>query len=296
MDESILRYADAVAPLLGAFDSVATEGHVTRAAELLGVPQSSVSRRVKALEAAVGLALFQPAGRGVALTVSGRELYDLIHPIVQALDDAVAVVRDNADPSRGLVRFGCPLTMDAVRIAQVLANFHTAAPDVRVHLIQAHGEAIAGMIRDGRLDLALMIPPVDDLPNIPIGTQRIDLHVSTSHPLAGREEVHLGELQDCAFIASPRTFHLRTLLDSWCKEEGFVPRVHFEINEIDTIRVLVARGLGVALLPPGPAADDGTISVPLAGHRRRRIGLASGNHRPTAAVHRFREHVVRSFR
>ena len=76
-------------PLLAAFDAAAEKGHITRAAGLLGVPQSSLSRRLKALEKTLGVPLFQPAGRRVALTPRGansRAHQDL----VWALDDAVA--------------------------------------------------------------------------------------------------------------------------------------------------------------------------------------------------------------
>ena len=75
MDRFLSDETASIVPLLAAFDAAAREGHITHAADRLGVPQSSVSRRIKALEHTMGVSLFQQIGRGVALTTAGRELH-----------------------------------------------------------------------------------------------------------------------------------------------------------------------------------------------------------------------------
>ncbi|MFD8101533.1 LysR family transcriptional regulator [Nocardia fluminea] len=292
MDDSVETGAQALAPLLAAFDAAAEEGHFTRAAQRLGVPQSSLSRRVKTMEHLLGVALFQPVGRGIALTPQGRDLYARTRGLVRALDDAVRQVRADADPDSGLVRFGFPLTLGPVSIPSLLAQFHTRAPRIRLHLVQAHGEALAEQVRDGRLDLAVMIPPPPDLPTVDLGRQRIDLHVSRAHPLAGRRRVDLAELAEESFIANPPSYQLRTLLDSWCAAAGFTPRVVFEITEFETLRALVALGQGVALLPAAEVADPDLAVIPLDGERDREVGLVSGDHDSTLAVARLREFLI----
>lgn len=292
MDDSGDGGAQALAPLLAAFDAAADEGHFTRAAQRLGVPQSSLSRRIKTMEQMLGVALFQPVGRGVTLTPQGRELYEHTRDLVRALDDAVRRVRADADPDSGLVRFGFPLTLGPVSIPTLLAQFHTRAPKIRLHLVQAHGEALAELVRDGRLDLAVMIPPPADLPTVPLGRQRIDLHVARTHPLATRAHVDLAELADAAFIANPPSYQLRSLLDTWCAAAGFTPRVLFEITEFETLRELVALGLGVALLPAAEIPHPDLAVVPIDGERDREIGLVSGDHGPTLAVARLRDFLI----
>ncbi|MEU4808859.1 LysR family transcriptional regulator [Nocardia fluminea] len=292
MDDSVETGAQALAPLLAAFDAAAEEGHFTRAAQRLGVPQSSLSRRVKTMEHLLGVALFQPVGRGIALTPQGRDLYARTRGLVRALDDAVRQVRADADPDSGLVRFGFPLTLGPVSIPSLLAQFHTRAPRIRLHLVQAHGEALAEQVRDGRLDLAVMIPPPPDLPTVDLGRQRIDLHVSRAHPLAGRRRIDLAELADESFIANPPSYQLRALLDSWCAAAGFTPRVVFEITEFETLRALVALGQGVALLPAAEVADPDLSVIPLDGERDREVGLVSGDHDSTLAVARLREFLI----
>ncbi|MFE9787170.1 LysR family transcriptional regulator [Nocardia salmonicida] len=292
MDDSSESGAQALAPLLSAFDAAAEEGHFTRAAQRLGVPQSSLSRRVKTMEHLLGVALFQPVGRGVALTPQGRDLYERTRGLVRALDDAVHRVRADADPDSGLVRFGFPLTLGPVSIPSLLAQFHTRAPRIRLHLVQAHGEALAEQVRDGRLDLAVMIPPPSDLPTVDLGRQRIDLHVSRTHPLARRTHIDLAELAEEAFIANPSSYQLRTLLDTWCAAAGFTPRVVFEITEFETLRALVALGQGVALLPAAEVDNPDLAVIPIDGERDREVGLVSGDHDSTLAVARLREFLI----
>ncbi|MFI1236111.1 LysR family transcriptional regulator [Nocardia salmonicida] len=292
MDDSSESGAQALAPLLAAFDAAAEEGHFTRAAQRLGVPQSSLSRRIKTMEHLLGVALFQPVGRGVALTPQGRDLYERTRGLVRALDDAVHQVRADADPDSGLVRFGFPLTLGPVSIPSLLAQFHTRAPRIRLHLVQAHGEALAEQVRDGRLDLAVMIPPPSDLPTVDLGRQRIDLHVSRTHPLAGRTHIDLAELAEEAFIANPPSYQLRTLLDTWCAAAGFTPRVVFEITEFETLRALVALGQGVALLPAAEVDNPDLAVIPIDGERDREVGLVSGDHDSTLAVARLREFLI----
>ncbi|MFD6105249.1 LysR family transcriptional regulator [Nocardia salmonicida] len=292
MDDSSESGAQALAPLLSAFDAAAEEGHFTRAAQRLGVPQSSLSRRIKTMEHLLGVALFQPVGRGVTLTPQGRDLYERTRGLVRALDDAVHRVRADADPDSGLVRFGFPLTLGPVSIPSLLAQFHTRAPRIRLHLVQAHGEALAEQVRDGRLDLAVMIPPPSDLPTVDLGRQRIDLHVSRTHPLAGRTHIDLAELAEEAFIANPPSYQLRTLLDTWCAAAGFTPRVVFEITEFETLRALVALGQGVALLPAAEVDNPDLAVIPIDGERDREVGLVSGDHDSTLAVARLREFLI----
>lgn len=301
MDQSVSSELAEMVPLLAAFDAAAVEGHITHAAAVLSVPQSSLSRRLKMLEQILGVALFQPAGRGVALTAAGRDLHERTHGAIRELDDAVHVVRSNADPESGSVRFGFPLTLGPVSVPSLLAEFHETAPQIRFGLVQAHGEALCAMVREGRLDLAVVIPPPDDLPVVHLGTQRILLYVAASHPLAERTQIDLAELAAERFIANPPVYHLRRLLDTWCKGAGFVPRVAFEIGEFETARALVAQGLGVALLPASERSAasgidmsrDDPVGIPLTGHRDRDIGLIRGNHRPTPAVARLHDHLVR---
>ncbi|UTT50526.1 LysR family transcriptional regulator [Rhodococcus gordoniae] len=292
MDWYVTTETAAVAPLLVAFDAAAREGHITRAADLLDVPQSSVSRRIRALEKTLGVTLFQQSGRGVVLTTAGRELHERIRHLIRELDGAITTVREHADPDCGVVRFGFPLTLGPVSIPSLLAEFHHRAPGIRLHLVQAHGEALAAMVRDGRLDLAVIIPPPQDLPVTVLAQQKLLLHLPSTHRLATRARLDLCDLADDHFIASPPDYHIRRELETACTEAGFEPHIAFEISEFDTIRALVAKGLGVALLPRSETPVTGTATIPVTGIENRTIGLTTGTRTPSPAAARLHAHIT----
>ncbi|WP_378398633.1 LysR substrate-binding domain-containing protein [Rhodococcus qingshengii] len=208
-----------------------------------------------------------------------------------ALDSAVQAVRSNADPESGLVRFGFPLSLGPISIPSLLADFHTLAPRIRLHLVQAHGKELVSQVRDGKLDLAVMIPAPKDLQANILGYQRISLYVAHDHPLSTTKSIDLTDLRDETFIANPPTFHLRQVLDSWCTEAGFTPRVPFEITEFDTLRGLVGKGLGVALLPESETRGSQLARIDITGPRHRTIALACAE-RANPAVLRLRDHII----
>lgn len=288
MDEFRPPPGEAVAPLLAAFEAAATELHVTRAAELLRTPQSTVSRRIQSLEQLLGVSLFTPDGRGVRLTPTGHDLLLRIRGPLRAIDDAVRHITTDADPEIGLVRFGFPLTLGPVSIPSLLADFHHVAPGIRLRLVQAHAEALTQLLSDGGLDVAIIIPAPLGVRSTSLGSQPIQLYVPRTHRLATRRQVDLAELVDETFIANPPTYNLRQLLESWCAEAGFAPNVALEITEFETLRALVARGLGIALLPAAETEHADLVGIRITGRRHiRSIGLVTAGSIATPAVEKL---------
>ncbi|MEB4614718.1 LysR family transcriptional regulator, partial [Leucobacter sp. M11] len=290
MDQSFTGPTPSLAPLLEAFVATATEGTVTRAAEAIGVPQSTLSRRLRALEEHLGIALFLPEGRGLRLTARGQDFLSGVRGPLRALEGAVQAAAQDADAESGIVRFGFPLTLGPVSVPALLADFHRRAPGIRLALVQAHGEALTRMLADGELDLAIVIPEPRELPSRLLGFQPVRLLVSRAHPLADRERVDLAELAGERFVANPGSYHLRGLLERWCRAAGFEPEVAFEITEFETLRALVARGLGIALMPPAELPHPELVEIPLDGpDARRSIGLATGLAELTPAARRLHD-------
>lgn len=292
MDE-LLGTIGKLSPMLASFYAVAGEKHVTNASDVLGMPQSSVSRRIQSLEAALGVALVQPDGRGISLTASGEELFALLHRPLRELEATVATVLADANPRSGKVRFGFPLSLGSSTIPAMLAEFLGREPGMRLNLIQSPGAQLTRAIRDGQLDLAIVIPIPSGAPFTPLGLQPIHVNVSSGHRLASRKRLKLSELRDEAFVVNPSSYNLRELTESWCRDAGFTPRVSFEITEFDTLRSFVAHGLGVALLPDPDTPHPGVVQIPLIGDGyERSIGLISGSTRLTPPAQLLHDHIV----
>jgi DNA-binding transcriptional LysR family regulator len=288
---------DALVPLLRQFVAVAREEHVTRAAELLGVPQPTLSRSVARLEAELGLPLFTRPGRSVKLTRHGRYLLDAAERALATLSGALEHVTGEADPLRGRVALGFLHTLGGEVVPQLLKGFRASYPAVRFALVQDSGHALLARLRDGDLDLCLTapLPAAPDMLTRALAEQRIDLFVPVGHPLAAAAGAGMPLSAAAAedFIVMEPGYGLRAITDAMCREAGFEPRIAFEGEEVDTARGLVGAGLGVSLLPATASslADQAVLPVRITAPKAARtIGIAWPADRPlTAPAATFRD-------
>ncbi len=290
-----------LAPRLRQFAVVAREQHVTRAADRLGLAQSTLSRNIARLEADLGVALFARSGRAVRLTRAGGRLLPHVERALTALADGLDELGADLSPDRGRVAFAF-LNSLGVRAVPVILREHRARhPGVRFTLIQDSHDAMLAKVRAGSVDLCLTSPMPDEpgLRAVRLDEQRLGLVVPRGHRLAGRRRIRLAEAAAEDFIGLEVGFGLRRITDDWCRQAGFAPRLAFEGEEIDTVLGLVATGLGVALLPLGlaDACADQVVELAVTAPRTTRtIALVwLADRTPPPAVAAFRE-TVRAYR
>ncbi|TDZ45373.1 LysR family transcriptional regulator [Mycobacteroides franklinii] len=272
------RWTSQLAPQLRALVELAAhDGHMTQAALALDIPQSSMSRRIHALQEALGVPLLIHDGRTVRLTPEAHRLAARAREPLAELDHTLAELTGDADPEHGTVRFGFPLTMGSGHIPDLLAAFRYRHSGIRVLLKQAHGTELGAQLLSGHLDLAVVIPAPERLHHNVIGTQHIHIALPADHRLAGAAQLRLDELSGETFIANPPSYNLRQLTEKWCREAGYIPNIAIEVTEFSTIRELISRGLGIALLPHDDRTPPGIREIPLAGGGyHRSIALAWG--------------------
>lgn len=283
-----------LAPRLAYFEAVARHEHVTRAAHELGVPQSTLSRAMVRLEADLGVALFARKGRTVSLTPAGRTFLTSAERALAEVEKAADAVRADADLTTGRVSFGFLHTMGSETVPALIRGFRADHPKVRFQLVQNYGEAMIERLRAGGLDLCLTspVPDAPDLVTRRLDEQRLRLVVPDDHRLASRRRIRLAEAADETFVTLEPGYGLRRITDDLCTEAGFTPRVAFEGEEAETLRGLVAAGLGVALLPPPAVARPGVVELTVTAPRAvREIGVAwldgHPDTPPVAAFKRF---------
>ncbi|MGR6089413.1 LysR family transcriptional regulator [Brevibacterium sediminis] len=268
------------------------DGHLTEAAAALGIPQSTMSRRIRALESHLGVPLTVPRGRAIGLTTAALDLVAAVRAPLTEIDAALADLAEVADPEHGTIRFGFPLTMGAGEVPDLLAAFNRAHPGIRLDLKQAHGAELVADLQRGTLDLAIIIPPPPEVSHEVLARQTIIAALPDVHPLAGVRSITLDRLADEEFIATPASYNLRVLTDRWCQTSGFDPEVKIEVTEFSTIREFVGRGMGVALIPPAVRPVDGITEVALDGAEYvREIALCSAVRRPGRVVERLRDFI-----
>lgn len=279
-DASLDVALDALMPRLRQFIVVAREEHLTRAAEILGVPQPTLSRSIARLEAELGVPLFTRPGRSIQLTRHGRVLLEAAQRSAAALATGVHRIAGEADPAGGRVALGFLHTLGGDAVPRLLRDFRAQYPAVRFALVQDHGNALLSRLREGEIDVCLTapLPPGQDgIASRKLDKQRIDLFVPAGHRLARRRGVRLAEATGEDFIIMEPGFGLRAITEELFRAAGFSPRIAFEGQEADTARGLVAAGLGVSLLPATATslADPAVVAVRVTAPKAARtVGIA----------------------
>ncbi|MGZ4230218.1 MAG: LysR family transcriptional regulator [Solirubrobacteraceae bacterium] len=241
--------------------ALADERHFTRAAEREHIAQPALSQQIRRLEEEVGVALVERTTRKVSITEAGELLVARARRILSELSAAQAELEALRGILTGHVSVGAMHTMGPVDVSLALAIFHQRHPGVELTVLEQSSEELAEMLRDDVLDLAYLSV-----------TERIESHglglhqlvseelvviLPRSHPLAQQSGVRMSELAGEQFISYREGSRLRELLNRAAREADFDPQVMLESNESRRIRRLVARGMGVAILPRSDTEGSG---------------------------------------
>ncbi|MEW1957006.1 LysR family transcriptional regulator [Kineococcus sp. NPDC059986] len=257
--------------------AVAETRHVTRAAELVGLQQPTVSRTLARLQRALGVPLVVPDGRGIRLTAAGRALAEVAGRALAELDRGVRTVRDDDAVDTGRVALGFLHTLGAAAVPGLVRAFRQEHPGVRFQLQQGAAAAVLDQLTAGEVDLVLT-SPVPDRPGLladPLVEQPLVVGFPADHPLAVEGPVALSAVADEEFVLFEPGYGLREAAEALFAHHGVVPRVAFEGQDSHTLRGLVAAGLGVAVLPSAQRGTSeafaGVVERPLTGPGSTRV-------------------------
>ena len=233
--------------------ALAEERNFTRAAEHEHVAQPALSQQIRRLEEEVGLALVERTTRRASLTDAGELLVVRARRVLAELEAADTELQALRGLTSGHVTIGAMHTMGPIDLSLVLALFNQLHPDVELTVREQSSEELAQMLRVDELDLAFL-SVTERIESHGLGLQQLiseELVVllPLDHRLARRRQVRMAELAQERFISYRQGARLRELLEGAGRHAGFEPRVTLESNESQRIRRLVARGLGVAILP-----------------------------------------------
>ncbi|EME23132.1 LysR family transcriptional regulator [Rhodococcus triatomae BKS 15-14] len=280
------------------FVVLAEEGQVTAAADILGIAQPTLSRRLATLEQQMGVQLFDRHGRRLTLNGHGELLFQHARRGLDELDAAESRIAELTSPTDGTVRLDFLHSLGSWLVPALIREFHSTAPRIRFALHQDASGHLADRILTGHSDLAAVSPRprAPGLGWLLLDHQQLALAVPTGHALAGRRDIDLRDAAGEPFIAMHPNYGMRRLLDEAAERAGFAPRIVFESSELPTATGLVSAGLGVALVPTREADPEatGVVLVPIRGSDAvREVGMVWALGRPlTAPARRFRDFVA----
>jgi DNA-binding transcriptional LysR family regulator len=287
--------AGSLAPKLALLRALAEEGNLTRAAARLGVPQSTASRWLAMVSTELGTAVVVPDGRGIRLTRAGAYLAEEAGRALSVLAAGVRQAVDEGDPEHGHVVLAFMQTLGEHLVPGLLGTFRRRHPHVRFSLMEGPHEELLDHVRSGRADLAFTapLPGPGEFAALTLEEQQLVVTVPTEHRLAGRARMRMADLAREPSVGMKPGYGLRQITDELAEAAGFRPMLAFEGDDVDTLRGLIAAGLGVAILPAAePSPRRGTVEIPLRPKATRRVGLIWPADRPLApAALAFRDFV-----
>jgi DNA-binding transcriptional LysR family regulator len=279
-------------------DAVARRRSFTQAALDLHIAQSALSQQVARLERELGVELLRRTTRRVEVTEAGELVLERARRALAEVD----CVRADVDALRGLVRgtlrLGGVPPVGPVHPAALIAEFSRAHPGVAITVREDVAFTLLAQLRGGGLDLVMaLVDPdaLDGLDGVRLVDEELVLIAPLNHRLARAKRVPVERLAREALVAFGAESALRNAL------LALVPggRIVAEANELETLRELTARGLGVTLMPRTVVASHGDrLAIrPLSPRQALPVSLVwRAGERPTPAAQAFREHVLSTMR
>jgi DNA-binding transcriptional LysR family regulator len=291
------------------FIAVAEEGHITRAAERLGMQQPPLSQQIKAIERELDVQLFRRRPRGVELTDAGRAfLHDALATLTR-LDRGIETTRRTARGEQGRICLGVTQTSPFHPfVPRAIRAFREAYPLVSITLEEGDSYELFERLGNERIDAAFVRTPPPDAQGLVISAlleEELVAALPEGHALAqsdGRADtaIPLKALAGETFInwGRPQGVGSYATMIAACRAAGFNPRLAHEALRLASTLNLVAVGLGISIVPASlqRIQMDGVVYRRLRSPTRLTapLMLASRRGDPSAVVRHYLDLVKRA--
>jgi LysR family hydrogen peroxide-inducible transcriptional activator len=229
--------------------AVAEERHFGRAAERSFVSQPSLSAAIKNVEDELGVRVFERSKRGVQLTEIGEEI---VAQARRTLDEAARIkTLAKQGKNRVRLRLGVIHTIAPYLLPELVAALRKIAPEMSLDIEENMTANLDRLLRGAELDAAIVALPYE-APGVavePIYDEDFEVVVPQKHPLARRRSVPVGELDAGDLLLLPVGHCLRDQVLGACTEFSRAPPPGRLGNSLETLRSMVASGLGITVLP-----------------------------------------------
>jgi len=257
---------------LRTFVIVAEAGGFASAHQQLRLSQPAASRQIQALEAELGIPLFDRVGRGIKLTSEGEDLLRRGRRLLQDVESFGERARALRTGKAGALRVGCSTQHMETVLADFLPAFRRRHPSVDVELIEDGGARVPDRLQRGDVHLVLMAAADDGYHRRLLAPVHVLAAVSPRHRFANVRKLELSELADESLLLLRRDFASRGWFDAACNLAHIKPRVILESAAPHTLLALARSGSDVAIVPSNVRIPPaGVRAFPLA-HRGASIG------------------------
>jgi len=237
--------------------AVARERHFGRAAEACFVSQPTLSVAIKKLEEELDVKLFERGANEVSVTPLGDEIVRQAQSVIEQAASIKEIAKRGKDPVSGPLRLGIIYTIGPYLLPDLVKQAIDRVPQMPLVLQENFTVKLLEMLRTGELDAAIMAEPFPDtgLAVAPLYDEPFMVAVPKTHPLAKRKRISAEELKKETMLLLGTGHCFRDHVLEVCPEyarfssdaEGI--RKSFEGSSLETIKYMVASGMGVTVVP-----------------------------------------------
>ncbi len=262
-------------------------GHFGQAAEACFVSQSTLSTGLKKLEDYLGVIVFDRSLRRVTPTPIGHEIVESARRIVEEAGRIREVASQAGDPMDRTVHLGVIPTLAPYYLPHVLTRVREAHPGLRLLLREEMTPYLLARLAEGNLDAGLLALPIHD-PNLEVAPLFVEPFLAAmpaDHPLAAATEVNIDDLAQAGLLLLEEGHCLRDQALDACHLQGLISE-EIRATSLETLRQMVAMGLGVTLIPTlarvGSSGQQVAMKPLAAPGAARSIGLVWRRRSPLA--------------
>ncbi|MGD8424248.1 MAG: LysR substrate-binding domain-containing protein [Gammaproteobacteria bacterium] len=236
---------------LGYLVALAEEKHFGRAAERCHVSQPTLSAQIKKLEEQLEVRLVERSQRRVMLTDIGAEIVERARRVLQEVDAVCEIARSYQDPLSGELRIGLIPTVGPYLLPMVAPVLRKALPRLRLYLVEHQTADLLAALDNGRVDMAVLALPAgqDGLEIQPLYSEPFLAALPAGHPLCQRPHLKIHDLDGETLLLLEDGHCLRDQALEVCGKININEPQDFRATSLETLRQMVASGLGVTLLP-----------------------------------------------
>jgi len=262
--------------------AVADQRHFGKAASACCVSQPTLSTQIRKLEEQLGVTLFERTNKSVQPTPVGGQVVQKARRVLDEIEDIRVMCRGEMRPLCGARTLGVIPTLAPYLLPRLLPPMRVRYPELELIVVEDITERLIGRLMEHSLDVAAVALPtgVDDLIEIPVFDEPFLVACPADHRLASADAIGLDELEDepILYLADGHCLREQALAICGGARNGHGQREDFRATSLETLRHLVAAGLGFTLLPALAIPDQegalaGIAVRPFAGTASRRIGL-----------------------
>ena len=251
--------------------AVAREKHFGHAAEACFVAQPTLSVAIKKLEDELGVPIFERGGSEISMTPLGSQIVAQAERVLEQTAAIREIAKQNKDPLTGQLRLGVIYTVAPYLLPQLVRNMIERVPQMPLVLQENFTAKLVEMLRQGELDAAIMAQPFPQQGLLvqPLYDEPFVVAMPSSHPWSGRERISSADLKNETMLLLGNGHCFRDQVLEVCPEmarfsttgDGIART--FEGSSLETIRHMVASGIGITVLPkasvPDMQAQDGLL-------------------------------------